>query len=96
MPEYRSDEAEVIIQPGGSGVNLEPTFVECTAADVVIYEDDPPKRVRKADLKTDATFLALLDGIAANPTKTVIFLVRDDALSTYFANPVKPATGVAR
>ena len=80
-----ADEAEVIIQPGGSGVNLTPTFVECTAADVVIYELDPPKRVRTADLKTDETFLALLDRIAGEPDSTVIFLVRDDALSTYFA-----------
>jgi hypothetical protein len=58
---------------------------------VVIYEDDPPKRVRKADLKTDETFLALLNRISADDTKTVIFLVRDDALSTYFA-----AAAVAR
>lgn len=85
------DEAEVIIQPGGSGVNLKPTFVECTTADVVIYEDDPPKRVRLADLKTDQTFLALLDRISADPDSTVIFLVRDDALGAYFS-----ASAVAR
>jgi len=85
------EEAEIIIQPSGSGVNLKPTFVECTIADIVIYEDDPPKRVRRADLKTDETFLALLNRIAADPNSTVIFLVRDDALSTYDA-----AAAVAR
>jgi len=79
------EEAEVIIQPGGSGVDLVPTFVECTALDVVILERDPPKRVSRADLKTDEDFLALLDRIAKDPKATVIFLVRDDALTTYYA-----------
>lgn len=85
------EEAEIIIQPSGSGVNLKPTFVECTAADIVIYKDDPPKRVRRADLKTDETFLALVLDVAADPNSTIIFLVRDDALSTYDA-----AAAVAR
>lgn len=85
------EEVDVLIRPGGSGVGLKPTFVECTAADVVMLQNDPPKRVRRADLKTDADFLALLDRIAEDPKSTVIFLVRDDALPTYYA-----ASGVAR
>jgi len=79
------EEADVRIRPGGSGVDLKPTFVECTADDVVMLENAPPKRVRRADLTTDADFLALLDRIAADPKSTVIFLVRNDALPTYDA-----------
>ncbi|MFH1924534.1 MAG: hypothetical protein ABIP48_32175 [Planctomycetota bacterium] len=85
------EEADVRIRPGGSGVDLKPTFVECTAADVVLLESDPPKRVRQPDLNTDADFLALLNRIAEDPKSTVIFLVRDDALPTYYA-----ASAVAR
>jgi cell division protein FtsB len=79
------EEAEVIIRPGGSGVDLEPTFVECAASGVVVYEGEEPWRVRRADLATDEKFLALLDRVADRPNATVVFLVRDDALGTYYA-----------
>lgn len=85
------EEAEVIIQPGGSGVDLEPTFVECTESGITVYQDDEPWRVRRADLKTDAKFLALLDQVAAQDKASVIFLVRDNALPTYYS-----ASAVAR
>jgi hypothetical protein len=85
------EEAEVIIQPGGSGVDIEPTFVECTASGIVVHEGDEPWRVRRADLRTDERFAALLDRIAERPEASVIFLVRDDALGTYYA-----ASAVAR
>ncbi len=79
------EEAQVVIQPGGSGSDLKPTFVECTAADVVMYESAEPTRVRRADLAQDEKFLGLLKRIAAQPKSTIIFLVRDDALGTYYA-----------
>lgn len=79
------EEAEVIVQPGGSGQNLEPTFVECTNTGVIIHEGDSPTHVRTGDLKTDPTFNELLDRIAKNPRATVIFLVRDDAVGVYYA-----------
>jgi hypothetical protein len=78
------EEAEVIIQPGGSGVDIEPTFVECAASVVVVYDGDQPWRVRRADLSTDEKFLALLDRVAEQPRASLIFLVRDDALGTYY------------
>lgn len=79
------EEAEVIIQPSGSGVDLKPTFVECTSSGIVIYEGAEPQRVRRADLASDETFLDLLKRVAAAPKATVIFLVREDALGTYYA-----------
>ncbi len=79
------EEAEVIVRPGGTGMDLEPTFVECTSSGVFIHEGDVPTHVRTADLKTDATFRGLLERIAGRPKATVIFLIRDDAVATYNA-----------
>ena len=84
-------EAVVKIQPGGSGLNLDPTFVECTAAGVVLLESRGKPLVRRADLRTNKAFIALLDRVAKKPKGSVIFLVRSDAVSTYSA-----ARGVAR
>jgi hypothetical protein len=77
------EEARVTIQPSGSGVDLAPTFVECTDSGIVIHEGSPPRQVRTQDLPGDAGFLALLDRVADQPKATVIFLVRDNGLSTY-------------
>lgn len=78
-------EAEVRIQPSGSGVDLVPTFVECTGRDIVMYDREPPRRVPRTEIATDKEFLALLDRIAKAPKATVIFLVRDSGLGTYYA-----------
>ncbi len=78
-----SKEAEVKILPGGSGSDLNPNFVECTANGIVIYDGPQPKRVRRADLRSDKTFLALLDRIAKQQKTTVTFLVRTDGVGTY-------------
>jgi len=80
-----AEEAEVVIQPGGSGVDLDPTFVECTSSGIVIYEGAQPQRVRRGDLATDEQYLGLLERIAAEPKARAIFLVRDDGLATYYA-----------
>jgi hypothetical protein len=76
--------ARVVIQPGGTGYDLEPTFVECDAGSIVIHEGEKPQRVRAGDMETDETFLALLDRVARQPKGTVIFLVRDDGLGVYY------------
>ncbi|HIQ23355.1 MAG TPA: hypothetical protein EYH34_19195 [Planctomycetes bacterium] len=78
-------EATVVIQPSGSGVDLEPVFVECTAEGIVIHDKEKTSRVRRADLKTDPTYLALLKRVAERPKARVIFLIRDDGLATYSA-----------
>jgi hypothetical protein len=80
-----AEESKVIIQPSGSGVDLDPTFVECTVSGLVLLEEQPQRRLRRADMGTDEPFLALLDTIAKRPKGIVIFLVREDALDTYFA-----------
>ncbi|MEE3219193.1 MAG: hypothetical protein VX257_02970 [Planctomycetota bacterium] len=79
------EEAVVKIQPGGSGTNLNPTFVECAASRIIIYQDGAKHPVRRADLKKDAVFLNLLEQVAESERDTIVFLVRDDAISTYFS-----------
>ena len=74
------DERQVQIQPSGSGVDLKPVFVECHKTGVIIHEGLVPTRVRFAALRTDPAFLGLLDRIALTKNRTVIFLIRNDAL----------------
>ncbi|MBI1375162.1 MAG: hypothetical protein GC159_20780 [Phycisphaera sp.] len=76
--------AKVMIRPGGSGVGLDPSFVECAYSSVVIYEGDKPQRVRRADLATSDVFIDLLKRVAERPDGTIIFLVRTDGLGTYY------------
>ena len=56
-----AEESKVIIQPSGSGVDLDPTFVECTVSGLVLLEESPPRRVRRADMGSDEGFRTLLD-----------------------------------
>lgn len=76
--------AEVRIQPGGSGVDLNPTFIECTKNGIVVL-DGPAKdlHVRRDDLRKSLPFVELLDQIGAQSKGTVIFLIREDAVYTY-------------
>jgi len=80
------EEAIVQIRPGGSGLDIVPTFVECTATGVVIHEGAEPLRIRAGDLaKEDGEFRKLLDRVAGVPKGQVIFLVRPDGVGTYGA-----------
>ncbi|WP_339731621.1 hypothetical protein [uncultured Gimesia sp.] len=76
--------AEVRIQPGGTGVDLNPTFIECTKNGILVL-DGPSKdlRVRRDDLRKSLPFVELLDKIGAQNKGTVIFLIREDAVYTY-------------
>jgi cell division protein FtsB len=78
------EEAIVQIRPGGSGVDVAPTFVECATTGVVIHEGKEPQRIRAGDLaKEDGDFRKLLDRVAGTPKGQVIFLLRPDAVGTY-------------
>lgn len=77
-------EAEVVVRPGGSGVKLDPTFVECTTNGVVILDEKNPITIRRGDLnKEGGAFHQLLDRVAGTKDGTVIFLMRPDAVGTY-------------
>lgn len=77
------EEAQVSILPSGSAVGFEPVFVECAADAVVIHQGDSPPRIRAADLAQDEQFLRLLSIVAASPRQRIVFLIREDGLSTY-------------
>jgi len=79
------EEAVVMIRPGGSGVDIEPTFVECRADSIVIYGSNRPKRIPKSEIASNTVFLKLLNRTAANKKRSVIFLIRDDGIGTYYA-----------
>ena len=77
------DEAEFSVLPGGSGRDMVPRFVECTATDLLIHTASEPVRVRAGAIETDATLLKLLNEVAGQPNAKVIFLVRDDGVHVY-------------
>jgi len=78
------EEAQVTIRPSGSGIDLEPTFIECNDQGIVIYDDNGlPYRIATSAIKSDAKFIETLKNIAANEKASVIFLVRSDGLNTY-------------
>ncbi|HID22332.1 MAG TPA: hypothetical protein EYP14_08015 [Planctomycetaceae bacterium] len=77
------EEPRVVVRPSGSGVNLVPTFVECTKTGIFIHEGPEPKFIRRGDMARDLDFIALLDRVAGTERGTVIFLIRDDAVGTY-------------
>lgn len=81
------DEAEVVIKPGGSGVDIDPRFVECRSDSIVIYADGEtePLRISKNQMANDAGFLKLLAAVAESKRASVIFLIRDDGIDTYNA-----------
>lgn len=80
------EEAIVQIRPGGSGLDIVPTFVECTATGVVVHEGAEPLRIRAGDLaKEDGEFRKLLERVSGVPKGQVIFLVRPDGVATYGA-----------
>ncbi len=77
-------EAEVVVRPGGSGVDMEPTFVEVRAGDVVINDGPEPKVVRRGDLnRKGGEFHALVEKVAATPKGIIIFLLREDGIGTF-------------
>tara|TARA_R110002072_G_scaffold303141_1_gene495737 strand:+ start:58476 stop:59279 length:804 start_codon:yes stop_codon:yes gene_type:complete len=73
------------ILPGGSGVNFAPHFVECAAGSIVMHTIDPPKLIRAADMVNDKDFIALLEKVANGVNDSIVFLIRSDGLSTYYA-----------
>jgi len=77
--------AVVEIRPGGTGVDIEPTFIECRSDSIVLHEANPPKRIPRNELATNPDFLAALKYVAAGEKRSIIFLLRSDAIDVYYA-----------
>lgn len=78
-------EGDVTVLPQGSGLTFRPHFVECAAGSAVLHNLETPKRIRTGEAVKDKDFLALLNLVANGKDDTIIFLVRSDGLSTYYA-----------
>jgi len=76
--------AKVVVRPSGSGRNLQPTFVECEAKGIVIHQDDKAVQVPRGRIRTDPTYLQLLNRIADAERETIVFLLRKEGVSNYY------------
>jgi hypothetical protein len=83
MLEEPPPEAEVQIVPSGSGKNLNPTFVECAAGNVVLYDGPQETRIPIGNLADSQVFAQLLNKVKQQADGSIIFLVRPDGISTY-------------
>lgn len=81
--------AKVMIRPGGSSTDFKSVaFFECTANDVVKFDQDgkPTDRYPRSGLNENLDFIEYLDRIAtAKKRSRAVFLVREDAYSTWLA-----------
>jgi hypothetical protein len=80
-----ASQTKTSILPSGSGVNFTPHFVECAAGSIVMHTVDPPKLIRAANMVNDKDFIGLLETVANGVNDSVVFLIRGDGLSTYYA-----------
>ncbi|MCC9605017.1 hypothetical protein LOC68_25075 [Blastopirellula sp. JC732] len=78
-------ESEVSILPGGSGVGFDPSFIECDDGRIVIHEGDKTTPVRTNEMNTNPVLIKLLETVKANPKGQIVFLIRNDGLSTYYS-----------
>lgn len=77
------ESATVAVLAGGSGLRINPTFVECAKDSIVIHAGGEPRRVLAAALEQNAEFAALLDETRARANGTMVFLIRADGIATY-------------
>jgi uncharacterized protein YlxW (UPF0749 family) len=77
------EEASVLVQPSGSGRDMNPTFVECAAASAVLHDGPTPVRIPTAQLAGSAPYLQLLEKVKNTDKGTLVFLIRPDGVGTY-------------
>lgn len=79
------EESQVTILPTGSGVGTQPSFVECDANRLVVHTSPENYTVRLPELNSHDKYLEMLSDVKSKPGSIVIFLIRQDGLSTYHA-----------
>jgi len=77
-------EPQIMVMPSGTGRNITPFFVECRANSVVIHHGSKPVTVRRSELSRSKEFLLLMEAVKATPNGSIIFLIRPDAVGTYY------------
>jgi seryl-tRNA synthetase len=79
----RVPDPDVRIVPSGTGYDLVPTFIECTADSLVLHDGPDAVRIAVRGLADNAVFQQLLDDVKSQPKGTVIFLIRPEGVATY-------------
>ncbi len=90
--------AEVTVIPGGSGRGIKPYFVECRKNGIVLHDSKGLVQVRPANIDKSPPFLKLLDSVKGNTNGKLIFLIREDGISSWrrakqFADSLEVANG---
>jgi len=67
----------------GSKGRAKPVFVEADAKGLVLHPDGKRARVPTAKIRTDAGFQTVIDSVAGQPDKVIVFLLRDDGCGVY-------------
>ena len=61
-------------------------WVEVQRSAILVYIDEQnPVRVIRAELDKNGEWLKLLDQVSKRPKASIIFLMREDAMSMYYA-----------
>lgn len=91
-------EAVLQVAPGGSGRadDLKPAFVEAAATGLILHEDGTRVAVPRASVDSHVKYLELLGRVARDPSRIVIFLIREDGVSSYMAGRHVAASRGAR
>jgi len=77
-------EAEVKILPGGSGVKVNPFFIECNKQGLVLLDESKQPRILRKEIRKDERLLKLLEQVKKNEQNSIVFLIRPDGVSTYY------------
>lgn len=72
------------IVSGGSGRNLNPTFIECATNQVVLHHVKPPTKIELKDLAKNEPFKQIVKRIAGQEKSTIVFLVRQDGADSFY------------
>jgi len=76
---------KVLIQPSGGDSRIRPQFVEARKEGIVIHAVSKTIPIKLADIAKDADYKKLVDYVkeGENSGRTIVFLIRQDALGTY-------------
>jgi len=80
-----SEEPRIMVVPSGTGRNIQPFFVECRRNSIVLHQDKEPIIVRRSEMARSDRFLNLIEEVKDTPNGSIIFLIRPDAVGTYYA-----------
>ncbi len=80
-----SKETRIIVLPSGTGRNITAFFVECRQTSILLHLGEKFVIVRRSEMARNEAFLKLIEEVKATPNGSIIFLIRPDAVGTYYA-----------